>query len=265
MQSLEQSLRARTRCRNRRFLDRGRLDRRRLAHVAMSTSRAVFRRQETGEALDVAVEIVVDESASMRAIQHGTSQIDMVRRVVMVVCEALFRLNIPFELTGTTTTNLAFFKEISLESGFSRTNPIEYRHYKCFGQRWGERASSLMQMGAFRHNIDGEAIEWASRRLQGRSEPRKVILSLSDGSPMAGHGPESDVQMAQNLIRSCERARADGVEVYGFGVGTTGPARFYGADNFVHLDVESGSAKMGVEFAQALASILIQGKMRQAV
>lgn len=265
MQALEQALRAQTRCRNRRFLERGRLDSRRLAHVAMGTSQAVFRRQDKGEALDVAVEIVVDESGSMGQQMKGATQIDMVRRVAIVVCEALSRLGIPFELTGTTTKNIAYVSWIPLASGFSRTNPMVYRHYKSFGQRWAVQAPALMQMCADNHNVDGEVIEWASRRLQARSEPRKVVLSLSDGVPQAGHGDVSDREMAKNLIHNCERAREEGVEVYGFGVGTTDPQQFYGDDNFVYMDTEKGMAKLGAEFARAFASILMQGKLKKSV
>jgi cobaltochelatase CobT len=34
-----------------------------------------------------------------------------------------------------------------------------------------------------RENLDGEALDWAARRLAARPEPRKILLVLSDASP----------------------------------------------------------------------------------
>ena len=35
-----------------------------------------------------------------------------------------------------------------------------------------------------KENIDGEALEWANKRLSKRSESRKILMVISDGAPV---------------------------------------------------------------------------------
>jgi hypothetical protein len=63
--------------------------------------------------------------------------------------------------------------------------------------------------------------------------------------------------MGRNLKRSCERARENGVEVYGFGIGTTDPKAFYGEDNFIYLE----RGKLEVDFAKAFVKIVSGGRL----
>jgi cobaltochelatase CobT len=35
-----------------------------------------------------------------------------------------------------------------------------------------------------KENIDGEALVWAHRRLLARTEPRRILVVISDGTPM---------------------------------------------------------------------------------
>ena len=114
-----------------------------------------------------------------------------------------------------------------------------------------------MKTGAHNHNVDGEVVEYAAFRLQQRKERRKVIFSLSDGEPCAGY--MNDTVMAANLIRVCKRVRKQGVEVYGFGVGTATPRAFYGKDFFVEL---TSVGKMGQEFVREFSRIITNGKVK---
>ena len=41
-----------------------------------------------------------------------------------------------------------------------------------------------MKEGLLKENIDGEALEWASKRIMARSEKRKVLMVISDGAPV---------------------------------------------------------------------------------
>jgi hypothetical protein len=82
-----------------------------------------------------------------------------------------------------------------------------------------------------------------------------VVLSLSDGKPEAGHGNE--VKMGLNIVRTCERAREAGVEVYGFGIATEAPREYYGEEGFVHLP----GGEIDTEFARNFARILTEGRM----
>ena len=42
----------------------------------------------------------------------------------------------------------------------------------------------MMKEGLLKENIDGEALEWAHRRLIKREENRKILLVISDGAPV---------------------------------------------------------------------------------
>jgi cobaltochelatase CobT len=42
----------------------------------------------------------------------------------------------------------------------------------------------MMREGLLKENIDGEALAWAHRRLQGRPERRRILMMISDGAPV---------------------------------------------------------------------------------
>jgi hypothetical protein len=246
VRAMEQALRSRSRCRKDPFQRRGKIDNGRLVHIAKNLSKEVFYRTRQGEEMETAVEIVIDESGSMGA------KCVPVRRVAIAVAEALTQLNIPFEVTGTTTK---FCGAEAPADGLDRTNPLVYNHYKTFDQQWHQVKHGISRTGSHNNNADGEAVEWCARRLLARRESRKVILSLSDGEPYAGHPNKS--KMESNLVRSCERAREAGVEVYGFGIETEAPRKFYGEKNFVYLP----GGSIDLEFAKSFVEILMKGRL----
>ena len=252
VRALEQAMRARTRCRQNRFQRSGKIDKTRLTQIAKSLSKEIFYTTKKGEKIETAVEIVIDESGSM-----GGQEVRDVRRVAIAVSEALAQLKIPFEITGSTTKYCGGDRNVEPLNGLSRTNPIRYRHYKTFGQNWLNCRHNIAKTGSYNHNVDGEVVEYAARRLLERPEPRKVILTLSDGLPDAGHG--NGAVMGQNIVRTCERARQAGVEVYAFGIGTTAPARYYGEENFVCLPT---GEELGPKFAAEFVSIVSGGRFK---
>jgi len=166
-------------------------------------------------------------------------------------------LNIPFEIIGSSTKYSGGDYELEALNGLSRTNPIVYNHYKTFDQTWNVVCANMSRTQTLNHNVDGEVVEYAARRLAGRKETRKVVLSLCDGLPDAGHD-NGDV-MGQNIVRTCERARKAGVEVYAFGIGTSKPAKYYGKDHFVQLPV---GAELGQQFASEFAAIVSGGRFK---
>src|SRR5712671_3135438 len=44
--------------------------------------------------------------------------------------------------------------------------------------------SGSMREGLLKENIDGEALDWAHKRLLGRAESRKILMMISDGAPV---------------------------------------------------------------------------------
>jgi cobalamin biosynthesis protein CobT len=248
--ALDQALRVLSKSRVNRGLRRGRFDSRRLVHAATGLSKNVFYKTSQGITLDTVVSIVIDESGSMGNIHE-------VRRLVIAIGEALTKIGVDFEIVGTTTKYIQGDSQLRNMDGFDRTNPIVYRHYKIFGENWANVAQRTTAMRASNHNVDGETVEYAAQRLEGRKEARKVVFSICDGEPFAGHYNEH--MMAKNLRDVCKNIRNKGMEVYGFGLGTYGPRAYYGADNFIFL--EDGSA-MGPEFVKQFSSIITGGRVK---
>jgi len=249
--ALEQAMRARTRCRKDRFQRRGKIDKTRLVQIAKSLSKEVFYKTQQGEDIDTAVSIVIDESGSM----YGDTSL-AVRRVAIAVGEALSKLNIPFEIVGSTTKYACSDRRMPPLNGLSRSNPIIYNHYKTFGQNWMTCCHNMSQSGAHNHNVDGEVVEYAVRSLIKRDEARKIVFSLCDGMPDAGHG--NGHLMGRNITRTCERARKAGVEVYAFGINTSAPANYYGKDNFVELN----GHELDTKFISTFVEIVSGGRFR---
>lgn len=245
---LEQALLALARCRKQPYMEYGKIDKRRYVHIAKSLSKQVFHKTRKGQKLNAAVVMVIDESGSM------SSSYKEVQKLAFIMGEVLDKLGVPFEIVGTTTSNGHYDTD-----GFTRSRPIVYRHYKSFGERWVQVAARVTTTSYHNNNIDGEAVEYAAGRLATRREDRRVVFSLSDGEPCGGQGYDRDLLLGRNLTRVCERVRAAGIEVYGFGVQTTEPLKYYGAEWFIYLD---SVATMGVKFFQSFAAILTKGRVR---
>lgn len=248
--SMEQALRALTQCRKDPYQYEGSLDFDRLVALTKGIGKDLYYQVQPGMKIDTAISIIIDESGSMG------DKVEETRLAALAIGEALNALKIPFEIFGTTTGNNGY-NTPALE-GFSRTNPIVYRHYKGFGENWMAVRPRISTTGSHSNNIDGEAVEYAANNLKHRPERRKVIFSLSDGQPCGGHGYKSDEEMAKNLVQVCKRERKNGIEIFGLGINTDEPKRFYGEKFFVPLH----RGKMGNEFAKELAKIVSGGKVR---
>jgi len=246
--ALEQSLRSMSKCRKNPYMRQGKIDRRRLVAIAKGLSKEVFYKTRDGITLDAAVAIVIDESYSMENYYS-------VRLLAMAIGEALNAIGIPFEITGTTTACMGGTGCPPLD-GFTRTNPIVYKHYKLFNEQWTNVRHRIVHTGRHKHNIDGEAVEYAAFRLAQRRERRKVIFSLSDGEPFSGHG--NNMEMCVNLKRVCDRVRKQGIGVFGFGLCTEDPKAYYGDKWFVYLE---NVTKMGPEFVREFSRIITEGKV----
>ena len=246
--ALAQALKSMAKSRKNPYLRQGKIDKKRLVQITKSLSKEVFFKTQKGVELDVAVEIVVDESGSMGNYYD-------VQLMLIAIGESLSQIGVPFEITGTTTRGRKYGE--TEDTSFTRYNPIVYKHYKNFSEQWVNVRQRIIYTGAHNNNVDGEAVEYAAFRLGQRKESRKVIFSLSDGQPCAGQGNDGD--MCANLKRVCERVRKAGIEVYGFGIGTQAPAAFYGKKYFVYLE---SVKEMGQEFIKKFVDVITEGKVK---
>jgi hypothetical protein len=68
-----------------------------------------------------------------------------------------------------------------------RLNDLRHIIYKSADAPVAARAKNLglmMREGLLKENIDGEALDWAHKRLLGRPEQRKILMMISDGAPV---------------------------------------------------------------------------------
>jgi cobalamin biosynthesis protein CobT len=247
--ALEQSLRSMAKMHKSPYLRNGRLDMKRLVPIAKGLSKEVFYKTRPGMKLDVAVEIIIDESGSMGNFYE-------VQLLAMAIGEALTAINIPFEITGSTTLYSGGSGNMPSLDGFQRVNPIVYKHYKKFTEKWAGVRSRMVRTYHHKNNVDGEVVEYAAFRLMQRPERRKVIFSLSDGEPCAGHSNES--VMAMNLKRVCKRVRKQGVEVYSASILTDSPAGLYGREYSV---VIPSVKNMGPDIIRFFVKMLTEGRV----
>jgi cobaltochelatase CobT len=68
-----------------------------------------------------------------------------------------------------------------------RLNDVRHIIYKSADMPWRRARRNLglmMREGLLKENIDGEALDWAHKRLLARSEQRKILMMISDGAPV---------------------------------------------------------------------------------
>ena len=248
---LDQDLRAMTRSKTKRFQWSGDVDMRDLAAIAKSTRANVFTSTRAGMELDVAVEIVIDQSGSMSG-----EGIQNAQATAIALGDALTRIGVQFEITGTSSNcGSAGRSTVDSKSGFTRYCPLTFFHYICFGENWNQVSWRVGTMSSYCNNLDGEAVDYAAFRLKQRREKRKVIFSISDGEPCGGQG--NDGEMAGHLTATCKKLRNAGYEVYGFGVNTENPAKYYGKEWFLNI---RDPRNLGPEVLKTLSAILVRGQ-----
>ncbi len=168
--------------------EEGRIDGRRLAQlVASPTERRLFRTERMEPVADCVVGFLIDCSGSMKA--HAES----VAMLVDVMARALEQAGVASEILGFTTGawNGGRARRDWLRAGRpahpGRLNERSHLVFKDAATPWRRARpaiAALLKPDLFREGCDGEAVDWACERLGARAEERKLLLVLSDGSPM---------------------------------------------------------------------------------
>ncbi|WP_420859944.1 cobaltochelatase subunit CobT [Marivivens marinus] len=166
------------------ILDAGRLAR----VVANPTTPLSFKVEKDTEFRDTVVTLLLDNSGSMRG-----RPISIAAICADVLARTLERCNVKVEILGFTTR--AWKGGQSREKWLADGRPLQpgrlndLRHiiYKSADAPWRRTRPNLglmMKEGLLKENIDGEALEWAYRRMMGRPEARKILMVISDGAPV---------------------------------------------------------------------------------
>ena len=166
-------------------------------------------------------------SGSMRS----GNKITMAKKTAIALGESLRELNLPFEISGFTSTKdfqldrlvKTLIKEGQDISRFNRkTERIDFYIFKDFES---DNLTPLINIKSYAQNPDGECLRLAGERLANRKEPRKILFVLSDGQPATGEG-NFNVLM-KDLKLSIEELEFNNIEVVGFGILTDYVEKFY--------------------------------------
>jgi cobaltochelatase CobT len=170
-------------------LEEGILDAGRLARVvANPTTPLSFKVEKDTEFRDTCVTLLLDNSGSMRG-----RPISIAAICADVLARTLERCQVKVEILGFTTRAWkgGQAREKWLAAGRpqqpGRLNDLRHIIYKSADAPWRRTRSNLglmMKEGLLKENIDGEALEWAHRRMMGRPEQRKILMVISDGAPV---------------------------------------------------------------------------------
>jgi cobaltochelatase CobT len=170
-------------------LEEGMLDPARLSRVIVDPFQPLsFKRERDMEFRDTVVTLLLDNSGSMRG-----RPITVAATCADILARTLERCGVKVEILGFTTR--AWKGGQSREAWLAANKPAnpgrlnDLRHiiYKAADAPWRRSRKNLglmMREGLLKENIDGEALDWAHRRLLTRPENRKILMMISDGAPV---------------------------------------------------------------------------------
>ena len=208
-------------------LEEGTLDAGRLARVvANPTTPLSFKQEKDTEFRDTCVTLLLDNSGSMRG-----RPISIAAICADVLARTLERCSVKVEILGFTTRAWkgGQSRERWLAAGRpqqpGRLNDLRHIIYKGADAPWRRARANLglmMKEGLLKENIDGEALEWAHRRMMGRPEARRILMVISDGAPVDDStlsvNPANFLEKhLRDVIAMVERRRA--VELIAIGIG----------------------------------------------
>jgi cobaltochelatase CobT len=208
-------------------LEEGLIDGRSLARlVASPAERRLFRSERQAPAADCALSFLIDCSGSMKA--HAED----VAVLVDLFARALDDAGAECEVLGFTTAawNGGRARRAWLAAGkparAGRLNERQHLVFKPFDRSWRRArrgVAALLKPDLFREGLDGEAVEWAAARLLQRQARRRVLVVVSDGSPMdSATAQANDAQYLDRhlaaVVRRIERGGAMAVHALGVGL-----------------------------------------------
>ena len=219
----------------------GHIDGRRLAQlIASPTERRLFRVEREEPLADCVVSLLIDCSGSMQ--EH----IESVAALVDVLVRALEQAGVASEVLGFTTNawNGGRAQRDWLRAGRpahpGRLNERCHLVFKSAQTPWRRARpgiAALLKADLFREGLDGEALDWACARLQSRDETRKMLLSITDGSPMdSATNLANDAHYLDHHLRDvvARHEQRGEVQVFALGVGLD-LSPYYGRSHVLDL------------------------------
>jgi cobaltochelatase CobT len=242
--------------------DSGLIDGRRLAQlVATPNERNIFLAEARAPRTDAIVSFLVDCSRSMKAFSEPVAVL------VDVFARALELAGVGCEVLGFTTAswNGGRVRRDWNRSGCPRNpgrlNEVRHLVMKSADTPYRSARSAiagLLKVDLYREGIDGEAIEWARNRLEMRDEQRRILVVISDASPMdSSTSLANDPDYLDQHLRDVLAARSD-VDICAVGVGLD-LSIYY--DRCTALDLSSGTTRRVL--TDVLETIALASRGRQ--
>ncbi|MBY0297308.1 MAG: cobaltochelatase subunit CobT [Methylobacterium sp.] len=170
-------------------LEEGQLDPARLPRIVIDPFQPLsFKQEKDTNFRDTVVTLLLDNSGSMRG-----RPITVAATCADILARTLERCGVKVEILGFTTRAWkgGQSRESWLQSGKppapGRLNDLRHIVYKAADAPWRRARKNLglmMREGLLKENIDGEALDWAHKRLLGRPEQRRILMVISDGAPV---------------------------------------------------------------------------------
>jgi cobaltochelatase CobT len=170
-------------------LEEGQLDPARLSRIIADPLHPLsFKAEKDMQFRDTVVTLLLDNSGSMRG-----RPITVAATCADILARTLERCGVKVEILGFTTRAWkgGQSREHWLAAGKppnpGRLNDLRHIIYKSADAPWRRARKNLglmMREGLLKENIDGEALDWAHKRLLGRTEQRKILMMISDGAPV---------------------------------------------------------------------------------
>lgn len=170
-------------------LEEGMLDTARLTRVITDPMSALtFKEEKETDFRDTIVTILIDNSGSMRG-----RPIMVAAVCADIMARTLERCGVKAEILGFTTKAWKGGRSFQdwLAAGKptkpGRLNDLRHIIYKGADMPWRRAKRNLglmMREGLLKENIDGEALDWAYRRIMARPEQRRIMMVISDGAPV---------------------------------------------------------------------------------
>ncbi|HRK24590.1 MAG TPA: cobaltochelatase subunit CobT, partial [Beijerinckiaceae bacterium] len=174
-------------------LEEGVLDPARLPRVVIDDLRGRFsplsyKWEKDTDFRDTVVTLLIDNSGSMRG-----RPITVAATCGDILARTLERCGVKVEILGFTTRawkggqSREAWLQAGKPAGPGRLNDLRHIIYKSADSPWRRAKRNLglmMREGLLKENIDGEALDWAHKRLLARPEQRRILMMISDGAPV---------------------------------------------------------------------------------
>ena len=247
-------------------LEEGILDAGRLSRVVTQPLYPLSYKVETDVNFrDTVVTLLIDNSGSMRG-----RPITIAALSADILSRTLERCAVKVEVLGFTTKawkggqTREKWQQEGRTNNPGRLNDLRHIIYKAAEEPWRRARNNLglmLREGILKENIDGEALDWAHKRLLSRYEERRILMVISDGAPVddstlsanSGNYLESHLRNVINYIENKSPVELlaigighDVTRYYSKAVTLTDAEQLGGAvtEQLANLFEEKGSAKL---------------------